>query len=190
MKNKFCEKSVLRNESDVEQFFVARLLKDLGYKDTNILTKHAIPSYVIGKGQKRQSHVPDYQVRIGKTPILIIEAKHPEKPIDQYITEAQDYAGLVNRGFIGKNPIQYVLATNGIKTKLAKVDENEAILELDFGDFVDSNEKYKKLKGYISLADFKRSLPAAKEEVFEFRTPDLVELKGVFKQAHDLIRRK
>src|SRR3989344_5915526 len=190
MKNKFCEKSALRNESDVEQFFVARLLKDLGYKDTNILTKHAIPAYVIGKGQKRQSHVPDYQIRIGKTPILIIEAKHPEKSIDQYINEAQDYATVVNRGFIGKNPIQYVLATNGIKTKLAKVDENKPILELDFEDFVDSNEKYKKLKEHISLADFKKGTPTAKEEVFEFRTPDLVELKGVFKQAHDLIRRK
>ena len=135
MNNKFCEKSVLRNESDVEQCFVARLLKDLGYKDTNILTKHAIPAYVIGKGQKRQSHIPDYQLRIGKTPTLIIEVKHPEEPIDKYIIEAQDYAIVVNRGFIGKNPIQFVLATNGMKTKLARVDENKPILELSFEDF-------------------------------------------------------
>src|SRR3990167_1132074 len=116
MNNKFCEKSVLRNESDVEQCFVVRLLKDLGFKDSNILTKHAIPAYVIGKGQKRQSHVPDYQIRTGKIPILIIEAKHPEKSINQYITEAQDYATVVNRGFIGRNPILYVLATNGVTT--------------------------------------------------------------------------
>lgn len=190
MKNKFCEKSVLRNESDVEQFFVARLLKDLGYKDTNILTKHAIPAYVIGKGQKRQSHIPDYQLRMGKTPTLIIEAKHPEEPIDKYITEAQDYAIVVNRGFIGKNPIQFVLATNGMKTKLARVDENKPVLELDFEDFSDSNGKYKKLKELISFNSFKKGTVAPKEEVFEFRTPDLAELKGVFKQAHDLIRRK
>lgn len=190
MKNKFCEKTVLRNESDVEQFFVARLLKDLGYKDTNILTKHAIPAYVIGKGQKRQSHIPDYQLRIGKTPILIIEAKHPEEAIDKHITEAQDYATVVNRGFIGKNPIQFVLATNGIKTKLAKVDENKPVLELNFDDFSNTNEKYKKLVGLISLNSFKKGTATTKEEVFEFRTPDLAELKGVFKQAHDLIRRK
>lgn len=190
MKNKFCEKSVLRNESDVEQFFVARLLKDLGYKDTNILTKHAIPAYVIGKGQKRQSHIPDYQLRIGKTPILIIEAKHPEEAIDKYTTEAQDYATVVNRGFIGKNPIQFVLATNGIKTKLARVDENKPILELTFEDFADTSEKYKKLVSLISLNSFKKGASTTKEEIFEFRTPDLVELKGVFKQAHDLIRRK
>src|SRR3989338_7344167 len=190
MKNKFCEKSALRNESDVEQFFVARLLKDLGYKDTNILTKHAIPAYVIGKGQKRQSHIPDYQLRIGKTPILIIEAKHPEEAIDKYTTEAQDYATVVNRGFIGKNPIQFVLATNGIKTKLARVDENKPILELAFEDFLDTNEKYKKLVNFISLNSFKKGVSTTKEEIFEFRTPDLAELKGVFKQAHDLIRRK
>lgn len=190
MKNKFCEKSALRNESDVEQFFVARLLKDLGYKDINILTKHAIPAYVIGKMQKRQSHVPDYQVRVGKMPVVIVEAKHPDEPIDRYITEAQDYAAVVNRGFIGKNPIRYVLATNGIKTKLARVDENKTLLDLNFEDFVNGNEKYEKLHESVSYEASKKSPAVTKEEVFEFRTPDLAELKGVFKQAHDLIRRK
>ena len=190
MKNKFCEKSVLRNESDVEQFFVSRLLKDLDYKDANVLTKHAIPSYVIGKGQKRQSHIPDYQIRVGKTPVLIIEAKHPEKPIEQYMVEAQDYASVVNRGFIGTNPVKYVIATNGIKTQLSRADENKPILELDFNDFLDSNEKYAKFKNYVSLVNIKKNTPATKEDVFEFRTPDLTELKGIFKQAHDIIRRK
>lgn len=190
MKNKFCDKSALRNESDVEQFFVVRLLKDLGYNDVNILTKHAIQAYVIGKMQRRQSHVPDYQVRVGKTPVVIVEAKHPGEPIDRYITEAQDYAAVVNRGFIGKNPIQYVLATNGIKTKLARVDENKTLLDLNFEDFVDGNEKYKKLQESVSYEASKKALTITKEEVFEFRTPDLAELKGVFKQAHDLIRRK
>lgn len=189
MKNKFCEKSNLRNESDVEQFFVIRLLKELDYKDANILTKHAIPAYVIGKGQKRQTHIPDYQLRVGKTPVLIIEAKNPNEKIDKYISEAQDYSAVVNRGFIGKNPIQFVLATNGFKTKLAKADENRVLLELNFEDFVDGNAKYEKLKNFISFTAIKR-LFTAKEEIFEFRTPELSELKGVFKQAHDLIRRK
>jgi type I restriction enzyme M protein len=165
-------------------------LEDLGYKDSNILTKHAIPSYVIGKGQKRQIHIPDYQLRILKTPVLIIEAKHPSEKIDKYITEAQDYATVVNRGFIGTNPIQYVLATNGIGTKLAKVDENKVLLDLTFEDFVDENKKYEALKDSVSLQAFKRDVSTPKGEVFEFRTPDIDELKGIFKQAHDLIRRK
>lgn len=190
MRNKFCEKSALRNESDVEQFFVSLLLKDLGYKDINILTKHAIPAYVYGKGQKQQSHIPDYQVRVGNTPVLIIEAKHPNEAIEKYITEAQNYASVVNRGFIGKNPIQHVLATNGIRTILAKDDENKVLHDLSFEDFTTGNTKYNKLREYISLESLKKSPAYSREEVFEFRIPDISELKGVFKQAHDLIRRK
>ena len=46
----FCNKSDLRNESDVEQFFIIRLLKEIGFKDGNILTKFTIPKHFIGKG--------------------------------------------------------------------------------------------------------------------------------------------
>ncbi len=189
MKNIFCEKIALRNESDVEQFFVARLLKYLGWKDSNILTKHAIPAYEFGKGAKKRRHIPDYQLQLGKTPLLIIEAKHPNVSINQYVVEAQDYAVVVNRGFIGKNPIQFVLATNGFKTKLAKVDENKTILDLNFEDFIEGNKKFDKFKEYVSFNNLKQSFNP-KDELFEFKTPDLKELKGVFKQAHDLIRRK
>lgn len=189
MKNKFCELDSLHNESDVEQFFVIRLLKDLGYKDTNILTKHAIPSYVLGKGGKKHPHVPDYQLRIGKTPVLIIEAKNPHEPIEKYVTEAQDYAVVVNRGFIGQNPIQYILATNAVRTLLARIDLNVPILALDFKDFIEGNPNYEKLKEYVSVNAIKKSV-VSKEQIFEFRTPDIGELKGIFKQAHDLIRRK
>lgn len=190
MKNIFCAKSALRNESDVEQFFIVPLLQQLGYKDVNILTKHAIPEYTIGKGSKQHSHVPDYQLRVGKTPVLVIEAKHPEKSIDKYITETQNYATVVNRGFIGKNPIQFVLATNGIKTKLARVDENKVLLDLNFQDFKEGNKKYEKLKDYISYGKVKKSPSMTEKKAFEFRPPEISELKGIFKQAHDLIRRK
>lgn len=189
MKNKFCELSALHNESDVEQFFTIRLLEDLGYKDTNILTKPSIPAYVLGKGGKKHPHVPDYQIRVGKTPVLILEAKNPHEPIEKYVSEAQDYAVVVNRGFIGQNPIQYVLATNAVKTLLAKVDESKPILTLDFKDFIEGNPKYQELKDHVSFNSIKKST-VSKEQIFEFRTPDIDELKGVFKQAHDLIRRK
>ena len=190
LKNKFCEKSSLRNESDVEQFFVIRLLKDLGYEDKNILTKYSIPAYTIGKGKKKKSHVPDYQVRLGRRPVLIIEAKHPDISVKQYIPEAQDYATIVNRSFIGENPIQYVLATNGNKAYLAKTDESKPLLSLSFKDFVDGNPKYERLGEHLSFEVLKKPVPGSSDGAFEFRTPDLAELKGVFKQAHDLIRRK
>jgi type I restriction enzyme M protein len=190
MNNKFCSQSDLRNESDVEQFFVIRLLADLGYKDSNILTKSTIPAYVIGKGAKRYSHIPDYQLQHAKIPLVIVEAKHPDEKIDKYITEAQDYAAVVNRGFIGRNPIEFVVATNGIITIVAKVDENKPLLTLSFGDFVSTNPKYEAFQKLLSLKVLKDAQAANTAASFEFRTPNLDELKGVFKQAHDLIRRK
>ena len=190
MTNKFCERSSLRNESDVEQFFVVRLLRDLGYNDRNILTKYSIPARTIGKGQRKERHIPDYQVRIGKRPVLIIEAKHPDKSAREYIREAQDYATTVNRSFIGVNPIQHVLVTNGNKTYLAKTDEDRPLLSLNLTDFVDGNPRYKRLREYISINVLRNPALDKSDEVFEFRTPDLAELKGVFKQAHDLIRNK
>src|ERR1022692_5325167 len=102
MKNKFCSLSDLRNESDVEQFFVIRLLHDLGFKDSSILTKHSVPSYVLGKGQKIHRHVPDYSVLSGRYPALLIEAKTTSDPaILEALREAQDYGAVVNRGFVG-----------------------------------------------------------------------------------------
>ena len=190
MENKFCKKANLRNESDVEQFFIIRLLADLGYTDTNILSKSAVLGHFSGKGENRNQHFPDYQVRIGKTPILIIEAKTSQEIINKkHIGEAQDYATVVNRGFIGKNPIQYVCATNGIDFQLAKVDESKPILRLGFNNFKDGDPKYEKLKEYIS-ANILKKAPSTTEEGFEFVPPDIEELKGIFKKAHNLIRRK
>lgn len=185
----FCEKESLRNESDVEQFFVIELLKKLGFKDVNILTKHAIPSYTLGKGKKKKEHIPDYLLKINKSPILIIEAKHPNNKVEKYRNEAQDYATIVNRGFIGKNPIQFCLITNGLRTELLTFDEEKPLLTIDFEDFEDKNVKFEKLKELISLESIKK-INVREEDFFEFRTPDIGELKGVFKLAHDMIRRK
>ena len=59
MKNKFCDFSVLRNESDVEQFFIIRLIKYLGFKDSDIYTKKTITIKKIGKGKNKKEYRPD-----------------------------------------------------------------------------------------------------------------------------------
>jgi type I restriction enzyme M protein len=97
---------------------------------------------------------------------------------------------VVNRGFVGRNPIEFVVATNGNSTIVAKVDENKPLLTLSFGDFVGKNPKYESFQKLLSLKTLKDAQAANTAETFEFRTPNLDELKGVFKQAHDLIRRK
>jgi len=188
-KNKFCNRSTLRNESDIEQFFVIRLLKDLGYKDANIFTKHTLPYHSIGKGAKQKSHRPDYAIKIGRIWKLVIEAKHPDETIEPFVHEAQDYASIINRGYIGYNPIRYCLITNGIKTKLVLVDQNKPILELNFEDFTEDNEKYRKLKEYVSYNSLKSKVER-EEDIFEFRKPEINELKGVFQICHNIIWRK
>lgn len=188
IKNKFCELKTLRNESDVEQFFVIRLLRDLGYKDTNIFTKYTLPFYTIGKGTQKRTHRPDYAVKINKIWSLITEVKHPEKEIRPFIQEAQDYAAIVNRNYIGSNPIKYCLITNGVKTLLALIDQTKPILELDFDDFVNENEDYKKLKEYISYSSLKDIDNI--ENIFEFNKPEIDRLKGVFQICHNIIWKK
>lgn len=187
-KNIFCIKENLRNESDVEQFFVIRLLKELGYKDANIFTKRTLPYHSTGKGLKKRLHRPDYAIKINKIWSLIIEAKHPEKDINEFVQEAQDYAIIVNRGYIGSNPIKYCLITNGIKTQLVLTDQTKPILELNFDDFLEYNEKYKKLKEHISYNSLKNIDNV--ENIFEFNTLEIDMLNGIFQICHNIIWRK
>ena len=141
MKNKYCELTDLRNESDVEQFFVINLIKDLGFKNEDVYTKKVLPAIEFGKGSKKQSYIPDYQLNDGKTPLMIIEAKSPDVKLENFVYEAQEYAGYINRSFIGSNPIKYCITTNGVTTILIKPDENIPVLKLKFSDFEQKNEK-------------------------------------------------
>ena len=58
--NKFCKLHNLRNESDVEQFFVTPLLADLGFGPDYLETKATIPDATVGKGKKKKTYAPDY----------------------------------------------------------------------------------------------------------------------------------
>ena len=51
-KNKFCTVKNLRNESDVEQFFIKPLLEELRYTEDYLRTKSTIKAVNIGKRKK------------------------------------------------------------------------------------------------------------------------------------------
>jgi len=189
-KNIFCERNNLRNESDVEQFFIIRLLKEFGYRDSNILTKFTIPKHFIGKGAKRKEHRPDYAIKIGNTWVMIIETKTPKDAIEKYVQEAQDYATIINRGYIGEDPIKFCLITNGLKTKLVLFNQNKPLVELSFSEFQRDNEKFKKLLDFISYNKIKENIKSIQENIFEFREPEIEELKGIFQICHNIIRNK
>lgn len=188
-RNKFCERDVLRNESDVEHFFVDRLLDDIGFKDKNILNKAEIPKHLIGKGAKKKTHRPDYALKIGHLWKSVIEVKHPKENLLSCNQESQDYATIHNRGYIDHNPIEYVLTTNGIKTYLLLVNQNKPVIELDFKDFVDGNHKYSELQELYSYTSLLATVKPEKE-TFEFRKPEVDELTGIFQQCHQIIWKK
>lgn len=59
MRNIFCKSDNLRNESDVEQFFIIKLINYLGYKEDNVYTKKVLTMRQWGKGSKKTSFIPD-----------------------------------------------------------------------------------------------------------------------------------
>lgn len=113
-KNKFCKLDNLRNESDVEQFLVSPLLSDLGYGEDYLETKGSIESVSIGKGRKKRDYAPDYlgyAVRSRVKPVLVVDAKHPDKSAEVGVEEAQLYASTIRRRMAEPKPEQYCVAS-------------------------------------------------------------------------------
>lgn len=187
MKNKFCTMSALKNESDVEQFFVIRLIHDLGYKDENIHTKGTISIKKIGKGKTKKNYRPDYIIYYNNSPAIIIDAKSPKENVDEGLNDSLMYAREVNGGYTGKNPIQYCIGTNAKYTKICRWDENSPLITLQFNEFQDSNENYKKLKSVISILGLKETSQDIPKNEFRFEKPKMKEINGIFKKCHNLI---
>lgn len=188
--NLFCNYASLRNESDVEQFFLMPLILSLGFSENEICTKPTLDTIEIGKGKNRKKHIPDYLIKLSNLPVLIAEAKNPTEAVEEGIRDGQDYGAILNRKFIGRNPVKYVIASNGRKTAVCNVDEGKPLLTLDFTEFVEDGAKLIALRKLISRKALQTEARKRADESFEFRTPDLDELRGVLKQAHDMIRRK
>ncbi len=67
--NLFCARANLSNEASVEQFFVNRLLAELGYKDAQIQPKKSIQELTVSfGGSKSGLYKPDYVLLHRKKP--------------------------------------------------------------------------------------------------------------------------
>ena len=195
MKNKFCDLNSLRNESDVEQFFVIKLLEDLGYSDKNIITKGKLKEYKVGKGQKKKSYIPDYVVCLdtkGNKPVLVIDAKHPDQNSMEGVEDAQLYTSILRRGLNKPKPEQYCIGTNGKEFIVKEYESDDIKMQLNFEDFNDNKEKYKKLKELLSkgaIEEFYKSGHKFEGE-FKFERPQRKEVNGIFRACHNLIWKK
>lgn len=189
MKNKFCSKESLRNESDVEQFFIIKLLEDLDYNSDYIRTKNNIPELKIKKGKKQESYSPDYILYKDKKqekPIILIDAKHPNEDPEKGVIDAQLYTSVLRRKIKSPKPEQYCIGTNGIKFIIKHYESDDTLLELDFEDFKDNNPKYNQLKSLINFNNITKKDKQI-ELTFRFYKPSTDFIRDTFVKCHNLI---
>lgn len=157
-KNKYCELGELANESDVEQFFVVPLLRDLGYGPEHLRTKSTISPVNIGKGNKKRPYVPDYLAYVNRSkdkPVLIIDAKHPKELAEFGALDAQLYASVIRRQIKPPKPEQYCVGVNGDTLIVKHYDSDEVVQSIKFIEFFDDNQAYQKLLRTIGRASLR-----------------------------------
>ena len=125
--------SEFRTESDVEQKLVYPFLAHPSFMDIPaewVRTKEYMEPTEIDKGAgKRVGYIPDYSVWRSGFPLLIVEAKRPDEPIEKALREAHLYASRINNRYPpNMNPIAYVLACNGEQFALAPSDSETDVL--------------------------------------------------------------
>lgn len=193
MKNKYCDSNNFHNESDVEQFFIIPLLKDLGFTDDYIRTKKSIFEFEIDKGKKRRLYKPDYILYLDKKqtkPIILIDAKHPYENPEEGVIDSQMYTSVLRRKLKPPKYEQYCIGTNGSNLIIKHFESDEVELELGFNDFQNDNVKYKQLLArfnYVSLKERLKSIEKDVSEKFEYKKPKIEKIESIFVKCNNAI---
>lgn len=192
MRNKFCKLSTLRNEADVEQNFVRRLLEDLGYSDEEIVPKQSLEFLTVGgmRGRPQAPYRPDFGIRLKKRVCWIVEAKALDEDLDKHEWQPRAYCVLLNGTGKGK-PVRYHLLTNGRETRLYDPDLNDPILpSLGFADFRDGNRRYIALQKLLSRNTFQETQSTATATTLKLEKRSLSDVNAAFSWCHQHIYRK
>jgi type I restriction-modification system DNA methylase subunit len=191
-KNKFCSLKNLRNESDVEQNFLVPLLNELGYSEDYRETKETISEMSIGKGRKKKGYRPDFVCYSDKAhlrPVLVIDAKHPQKSPEEGVNDAQLYTSVIRRKIDEPKPVQFCIGTNGYITIVKHFDRDVEEYRLNFLDFQDGNAKFESFKADMNRNARAKSLSIVSQP-FDFTKPDPNEIRGIFEACHKIIWRR
>lgn len=188
--NKFCRADDLSNEASVEQFFVSRLLEDLGYKDDEIKPKKAISELPVGKGRRKESYKPDFLIYGKKKPRWVIDAKAVDENPDKYVDQGAGYCLAVNQKYADTNPCHYFVLSNGFLTRVYRWDKEQPILSLRFADFADGNTKYAALTSLLGADAVRRGWAERTKitsAVHKIARPTMEEVKKTFARCHRII---
>jgi len=188
--NIFCRFDDLSNEASVESFFVFRLLKDLGYKDSQIKPKKSLSLLTVSHGRRKEKYKPDYALVVNRVPQLIVDAKGTNEDVDDYIEQCSGYCLALNRKYKEGNPVRYFILSNGLTTKLYQWDNDSPLLILTFSDFELGNPNYQKLKWVVAADRVSLTAPLSEEPTvanFPFRRTSSERARFLFKSCHDVI---
>jgi type I restriction enzyme M protein len=190
--NKFCELDNLSNEASVEQFFVSRLLPDLGYRDHQIKPKTSLQELVVSLGVRRMKYKPDYALEVGHRVRWVLDAKSPDESLDDHIEQCSGYCLALNRGYDIENPVRYFVLTNGLTTRVYEWDRDDPILELGFEDFQDGNLRYQQLQYLLKPEQFspRTITPSPDGPTHTLRKREISEVNADFAWCHQFIYRK
>jgi type I restriction enzyme M protein len=188
--NKYCNKSDLRNEASVEQFFVSKLLKDLGYEDKEIKPKESLSEILVARGRKKENYKPDYAIVVSGKPLWLVDAKSIDEKVDDWTYQGAGYALGLNREFAKENPCQYYVITNGLTFKVFKWDEGAPVITLTFPDFVEDNPNFLALRSLLGAKTTRRGWTTskiAKVDSVILTKPSVEDVKHIFNSCHRLI---
>ena len=187
-KNKFCKLPNLRNESDVEQNFIVRLLDDLGFTEDYRETKASLRPKRIDKGRRRL-YIPDYVCYLDtahKLPVIVVDAKAPAGDAMEGVADAQLYASVLRRKLAEPKPDQFCIGSNGHNTVVLHYDSDVPRHALPFMDFLDSNPRYRAFHSELCrTAVTHRTSTAAND--FVFKKPEMKAVRALFEACHDVI---
>ena len=164
-KNSFIENPYLKikqtelyslTEADVENKIIIPILTTLfniniEYISSKPYIKKTAPSFDIGKGnKKKEGYIPDFIVYIDGLPLVIIEAKSPDKNINDAMEEASLYALELNKKYPSNiNPALFVIGCNGDEFKFGKWDDETNYTTIKINDFNPSNKDVISIGTYI-----------------------------------------
>jgi type I restriction enzyme M protein len=187
--NKYCALSALKNESDVEQFFVLPILTDLGYSHDYLDTKVTVTQVQIGKGKQKKLYYPDYLAYTSQKkdkPVLVVDAKAPDEPAENGVQDAQLYASVIRRKMASPKPDQYCIGTNGNHFIVKHYDSDDVFIQLSFDEFQETDPRFILLKSKIGH-DVLKQISTAQPEIWSPLKPTVEEIKAIFQKCHNRI---
>lgn len=191
MRNKYCSYDTLRNEADVEQNFVRRMLEDLGFSDAEIRPKDSLQALTVGgmRGRRQALYRPDFALMVGGVVRCLVEAKEPGTNLDDHEWQVRAYAVLLNGEASDERPVRYYLLTNATETRVYHTDRNRPLFTLAFTNFEEGTAKFDELRGLLGRNTIVTNI-ARSTESLEMERPTISEVNAAFSWCHQHIYRK